>query len=118
MAPITSVPSRPRLMRPLRSVRHSPTLTKMNGVLTRTAPASMASGTPHRPRSVAASMSARLGRFGPEAAVQALAGEDGDEQDALQHHDGGIRQVEAALQQAAAGADAAQQDGHRDDRQR
>src|SRR5579863_1072585 len=36
-------------MRPLRSVRHSPRLTKRNGVLTRTAPASTASGTPQYP---------------------------------------------------------------------
>src|SRR5437879_13924896 len=102
MAPIISVPSRPRLMRPERSVRHSPTLTKMNGVETRMAPASMARGTPHRPRLVS-STSAFLrprkeieGRE-LEPPVQRLAGEDGHEDDALQHHDCGIRQVEPAL---------------------
>src|SRR5258707_5433073 len=107
MAPIIKVPSRPRLMRPERSVRHSPTLTKMNGVLTRMAPASMASGTPHRPSELL-SISALLHLFlGPreeierrelQAAIQRIAGENGDEDDALQHHHGGIRQVEPALQ--------------------
>src|SRR6266404_2703591 len=98
MAPITKVPSRPKLMRPERSVRHSPTLTKMNGVLTRMAPATMASGTPQVPR-LPSSMSALLGpqpgldwpeleRPEFEAAVERLAGQDRHEQDALQHHDG------------------------------
>src|SRR2546426_10957530 len=50
MAPMTSVPSWPRLMRPLFSVSVSPRLTKMNGVLLRIAPAMIASGTPHSPR--------------------------------------------------------------------
>src|SRR5207245_8502045 len=115
MAPIISVPSRPRLMRPERSVRHSPTLTKMNGVETRMAPASMASGTPHRPRLVLSTSALlhpreEIERPEPEAAVQRLARQDGHEDDALQHHHGGIRQVEPALQEAARGADAAQQD--------
>jgi len=46
IAPMTKVPSWPRLMRPLRSVSVSPRLTKMNGVLLRIAPAKIASGTP------------------------------------------------------------------------
>src|SRR5713226_7191892 len=107
MAPITKVPSSPRLMRPDRSVRHSPTLTKMNGVLTRMAPASMASGTPQMPR-LPSSMSALLGpqpelqrreldRPELEAAVERLARQDGHEDDALQHYHGGIRQIEPAL---------------------
>ena len=36
-------------MRPLRSVMHSPRLTKINGVETRTAPPSTATGTVHNP---------------------------------------------------------------------
>ncbi len=42
MAPSTSMPSWPRLMRPAFSVRHSPRLTNRKGVETRMAPASMA----------------------------------------------------------------------------
>ena len=38
-------------MRPLRSVMHSPRLTNRNGVETRTAPPSTASGTVHKPMS-------------------------------------------------------------------
>src|SRR5579859_5640973 len=49
IAPITSVPSCPRLIRPLRSVSVSPRLTKMNGVLFRIAPAKIARGTPQYP---------------------------------------------------------------------
>src|SRR5258708_21125707 len=99
MAPITKVPSRPRLMRPERSVRHSPTLTKMNGVLTRMAPASMASGTPQSPR-LLSSMSAFLcagARPELEAAVKRLARPDGAENDALQDHHGGIVQAAPSL---------------------
>ena len=46
IAPMTSVPSWPRFTRPLFSVRHSPRLTKRNGVLMRTAPAATSRGTP------------------------------------------------------------------------
>ena len=42
IAASTSTPSRPRLMRPDFSVRHSPRLTNRNGVPTRTAPPTMA----------------------------------------------------------------------------
>src|ERR1700724_1227645 len=62
MAPMTSVPSRPRFMRPLRSVMHSPRLTNRNGVLTRTAPPSTASGTPHNPMEGSAMVQAPLRR--------------------------------------------------------
>ena len=41
-----------------------------------------------------------------------------DEDDALQHQHGGIGQAEPALQQAAAGADAAEQDRDGNDGQR
>src|SRR2546428_53185 len=78
IAPITRVPSRPRLMRPLFSVRHSPRLTNRNGVLARMAPPSTASGTPHHP-------SASISR-GPlledaKPPVQGLAGQDDQEDD-------------------------------------
>src|SRR5260221_14699853 len=52
IAPVTRIPSSPRLMRPLFSVMHSPRLTKRNGVLTRSIPPSTPIGTPHQPRSV------------------------------------------------------------------
>src|SRR4029450_12226996 len=52
MARMTRMPPRPRLMRPLRSVMHSPRLTNRNGVLTRMAPPSTATGTPHQPSDV------------------------------------------------------------------
>src|ERR1700688_1049814 len=45
------MPSRPRLMRPLFSVMHSPRLTNRNGVLTRIAPPRTAIGTPSQPSS-------------------------------------------------------------------
>src|SRR5690606_23448509 len=43
IAPATKMPSRPRLIRPLFSVRHSPRLTNRKGVPTRIAPATRAS---------------------------------------------------------------------------
>ena len=107
-------------MRPLLSVMHSPRLTNRNGVLTRIAPPSTASGTLHKP------MSPWLGhvrRLLPvledaQAAVKRVARQDHDEDHALQHQDRGIRQAEPPLQQAAARADAAEQDRDRNDRQR
>ena len=53
-----------------------------------------------------------------DAAVERLAREDDDEDDALQHQHRGVRQAEPALQQAAARADAAEQDRDRNDGQR
>src|SRR5262245_49613848 len=112
MAPMTRMPSRPRLMRPLRSVMHSPRLTKRNGVLTRMAPPSTASGTPHHPSEVIGSGARRPEDLQP--AVQRLAGEDEDEGHALQHQHGGVGQIETPLQHPAAGRDAANEhrDGH------
>src|ERR1700737_692990 len=49
IAPLPSVPSRPRLMRPERSVMHSPRLTNRNGVETRMAPPNTARGTVQSP---------------------------------------------------------------------
>ena len=53
-----------------------------------------------------------------DAAVQRVAGKHEDEDDALQHQHRGVGQAEPALQQAAAGTDAAEQDRDRNDRQR
>src|ERR1700740_129114 len=97
MAPITSVPSRPRLMRPLRSVMHSPRLTNRNGVLTRSAPPSTAIGTTHQP--IAPSAMSRTPPEDAEAAVERLARQHRDEDHALQHQHRGVGQAEAALQQ-------------------
>ena len=44
-----------------------------------------------------------------EPAVERFAGQDHDEDDALQHQDRGVGQVQPALEQAAAGGDAAEQ---------
>src|SRR3954462_6397612 len=113
IAPITSVPSRPRLMRPERSVMHSPRLTNRNGVETRMAPPSTASGTVQSPIEPSAISGLSLQK--PDAAVERIAGQHEDEDDALQHQHGCIRQSEAALQQPAAGPDASEQDCGRDD---
>src|SRR4029079_13097655 len=75
IAPSTRMPSRPRLMRPLRSVRHSPRLTNKNGVLTRIAPPNTAIKTPHQP-SPPASISVRSRLDNAQAAVEGLAGEN------------------------------------------
>src|SRR5580692_4668356 len=98
MAPITSVPSSPRLMRPLRSVMHSPRLTNRNGVLTRIAPPMTASGTVHNPIEPSA-MSHRLPVQERQASIERIAREHGDKDHALQHQYGRIRQSEPALQQ-------------------
>ena len=54
----------------------------------------------------------------PVDVAQRLAGEDQHEGDALQQQHRRIGQAQPALQQAAGRAEAAEQDGHRDDRQR
>src|SRR3977135_1775351 len=115
MAPITRVPSRPRLMRPLRSVMHSPRLTNKNGVETRIAPPNTASGTVQSPIVPSAISGFAFQKADPP--VQRVAGETCDKDDALQHLDRSIGQAEPALQQAAAGADAAKQDRNRYDGQ-
>src|SRR5262249_44705700 len=112
-----SVPSSPRLMRPLRSVMHSPRLTNRNGVLTRIAPPRTGSGTANNPIEPSA-MSGGLAFEEREPAIERVAGQHADEDHALQHQHGGVRQAEPALQQAAACADAAEQNGDRNDRER
>src|SRR6185436_3431678 len=98
------MPSSPRLMRPLRSVMHSPKLTKRNGVLTRIAPPSTATGTPHMPRP---STSGRPGPEELEPSVQGLARQDEEERHTLQDEHGRIGKVEPALQHTAARRDTA-----------
>src|SRR5215468_10448335 len=109
MAPMTSVPSRPRLMRPLRSVMHSPRLTNRNGVLTRSAPPSTATGTTHQPIEPSAMSRSSMPKDS-EAPVERLARQHRDEDHALQDKHRGVGQAEPALQQSAAGTDAAEQD--------
>src|SRR5579863_6348922 len=118
IAPITSVPSRPRLIRPLRSVMHSPRLTNRNGVETRIAPPSTASGTVQYPIDPGSVTSGRLSLQEAHAAIERVARKHDDEDGALQHEHRGIRQAETPLQQPAARADAAEEDRDRDDRQR
>src|SRR5450631_2758683 len=109
MAPITRVPSRPRLMRPERSVMHSPRLTKRNGVETRIAPPNTARGTVQSP--IVPSAMSGFAFQKTNSPIQRVAGQHKDEDNSLQHLDGSVRQTEPALQQAAAGADAAEQNG-------
>src|SRR5882757_4843098 len=116
IAPITKVPSRPRLIRPERSVMHSPRLTNRNGVETRMAPPNTASGTVHSPMVPSAMSGFSLEKT--KSSIKRVAGENKDEDHSLQHLNGGVGQAEPTLQQAAAGADTAQQNRNRDDRQR
>src|SRR5216683_2608891 len=116
MAPITRVPSSPRLMRPLRSVMHSPRLTNRNGVETRMAPPNTASGTVQSPIVPSAMSGSALQEA--NSSIQRIACENEDEDDSLQHQHRRIRQAEPALQQAAAGADSAQQDRDRNNGKR
>src|SRR6202022_842769 len=111
MAPITNVPSSPRLMRPERSVMHSPRLTNRNGVETRMAPPNTASGTVQSP--IVPSAISGLAFQKANSSIQRIARQNEDEDNSLQHLHRGIGQAEPALQQAAAGADAAEQDRNR-----
>src|SRR3982075_1869351 len=98
MAPITRVPSRPRLMRPERSVMHSPRLTNKNGVEMRMAPPNTASGTVQSPI-VPSAMSGGLSFEKADPAIQRVARQHGDEDHALQHQHRGVGQTKPALQQ-------------------
>src|ERR1700738_4767569 len=118
IAPITRVPSRPRLMRPLRSVMHSPRLTNRNGVLTRIAPPRTASGTVHNPIEPSAMSRGSLSGEDWQAAIKRVARQHGDEDHPLQHQDGRIRQAEAPLQEPTARADSAEQNSDRNDGER
>src|SRR3954470_3201996 len=113
IAPITSVPSRPRLMRPERSVMHSPRLTNKNGVETRMAPANTGSGTVHSP--IVPSAISGFSFQEADPAVQGVARQHEHEDDALQHQHRGIGQTEPSLQQPAAGADAAKENRYGND---
>src|SRR3954454_10360706 len=103
-------------MRPERSVMHSPRLTNRNGVETRMAPPNTASGTVQSPIDPSAISGFSLQEA--DAAIQRVARQHEDEDDALQHQHGSVRQSEPALQQAAAGADAAEQDRNGNDGER
>src|SRR5580698_2321778 len=116
IAPITSVPSRPRLMRPLRSVMHSPRLTNRNGVETRMAPPNTASGTVQSPIDPSAMSGFPFQKADPS--VDGIARQHKHEDDSLQHLHRGVGQAEPSLQQASARADAAEQDRDRNDRKR
>src|SRR5471032_3101603 len=109
MAPITKVPSRPRLMRPERSVMHSPRLTNRNGVETRMAPPNTARGTVQSPIVPSAISGSAFQKA--NSPIQRVACQHEDKDDSLQHLDRSVRQAEPALQQATAGADAAEQNG-------
>src|ERR1700722_6189778 len=103
-------------MRPLRSVMHSPRLTNKNGVETRMAPPSTATGTVQSPIDPSAMSGFPLQEADPS--VDGIARQNEDEDNPLQHLDGGVGQAEPSLQQPAAGADSAKQDRDRDHRQR
>src|SRR6267142_6137432 len=111
-----SVPSRPRLMRPERSVMHSPRLTNRNGVETRMAPPNTASGTVQSPIVPSAMSGFPLQKADPP--VQRVARQHEHEDDALQHLHRCVGQAKPSLQQPAAGADAAQQNRDRNDGKR
>ena len=111
------MPSRPRLIRPLFSVMHSPRLTNRNGVLTPDRPAEH--GQRHAPPPELAHGRRRgRARTAGMPPVERLAREDHQEHDALEHEHGGVGQVEPALEHAAARRDAAEQQRDRHDRQR
>src|SRR3954454_23762297 len=103
-------------MRPERSVMHSPKLTNKNGVETRMAPPNTARGTVHSPIDPSAMSGFSFQEADP--AVQRVARQHEHEDDALQHQHRSIGQSEPALQQAAAGADAAEQDRNGNDGER
>src|SRR5262249_53012137 len=103
-------------MRPERSVMHSPRLTNRNGVETRMAPPNTASGTVHSPIEPSAMSGFPLQKA--DAAVERVARQHEYEDDSLQHQHRGVGQAEPSLQQAAAGADAAEQDCNGNDGER
>src|SRR5467141_3801420 len=118
MAPMTRVPSSPRLMRPLFSVRHSPRLTKIKGGPARIAPLSTASGTPNQPNGMTSSMLDRCSSKHRKAPVQRLADQDHQEDDSLHHQHGSIGQIVCTLNEAAARVDSAKQNCGRNNRER
>src|SRR5258708_25535900 len=103
-------------MRPERSVMNSPRLTNKNGVETRMARPNTASGTVQSPMVPSAMSGFAFQKT--KSSVKRVACENEDEDNSLQHLNGGVGQAEPALQQAAAGTDSAQQYRNWDDRQR
>ncbi len=83
-------------MRPERSVMHSPRLTNRNGVETRMAPPNTARGTVHSP--IVPSAMSGFPFQEANSSVERVACENEDEDNSLQHLDGGVRQAEPALQ--------------------
>src|ERR1700732_797441 len=96
IAPITSVPSRPRLMRPERSVMHSPRLTNRNGVETRMAPPNTARGTVQSPIVPSAISGFPLQKA--NSSIERVARKNENKDNPLQHLDGGVGQAKPALQ--------------------
>src|ERR1700726_267295 len=103
-------------MRPERSVMHSPRLTNRNGVETRMAPPNTASGTVQRPMVPSAISGFPLQEA--NSSVDRVAGQQEHKDNPLQPLPRRAGQAEPALQQPAAGADAAEQDRNRNDGQR
>src|ERR1700709_2257606 len=97
IAPIPKVPSRPRLIRPERSVMHSPRLTNRNGVETRMAPPNTARGTVHSP--IVPSAMSGFPLKEANASIERVACQYEHEDDSLQHLHRGIGQAEPSLQQ-------------------
>src|SRR5450631_3345859 len=95
---------------------HSPRLTNRNGVETRMAPPNTASGTVQSP--IVPSAISGFAFQKANAAIQRVAGENEDKDNSLQHLHGRVGQAEPALQQPAAGADAAEQNGNGNDGER
>src|SRR5438093_943688 len=91
IAPINKTPSIPRLMRPLFSVRHSPRLTYMYGMLPRIAPPS--SAVPIHTAGESGLSTGRLPKVFEhgESAVKRFAGKHHQKHDSLEDRDGGIR---------------------------
>src|SRR6202022_1513000 len=116
IAPLPSVPSRPRLMRPERSVMHSPRLTNRNGVETRMAPPNTARGTVQSPIVPSAMSGSALQKA--KSSVQRVACQHKDEDYSLHPLNRGVGQAEPALQQPAAGADTAEKNCNRNNGKR
>src|ERR1700693_1469648 len=118
MAPKSRTPSSPRLILPLFSVRHSPRLTKRNGVPPRNAPARIARGTANHPipalRLLIDQCLCILFSEHLPFAVETFAVENNQEHDSLKYHDGGIRQMMVALQNASTGQQSSKQDRNED----
>src|SRR4029077_1821470 len=120
IAPISKMPSIPRLMRPLFSVRHSPKLTNMYGMLPRTAPPASAIATPQAPMESGFGMRGvpRQNGHGKLAAVESLTRQNRQEDDSLKNRDRRIRKVVVALQNAAAGHNGPKHQGDDHDAER